>query len=217
MFALSRPTLRENESPPTPSETTPPMPTPQPRRRSAPPPEEPKKFPVLQVVLAVFIVAVGVGTLAWVFLSRPEKKKPVVQPPPVATKPAPKVETKPKSLLKEVPDEIKKEVYKRLSVHSDRVDKIERELITILTIEDPQERLDKINEKRDELSECAEGIDEILHDPKYAQYQTEEYGPYWGGQEKRQLYYTGKLNELKKHADRAFNEVKLKKDGAAVK
>lgn len=189
------------------------MPKPQPRRRNTPEPPAPSSFPVLQVVLGVFIIAVGVGTLGYVLLSRKEKPKPVViQPPPPETKPAPKVETRPAKLLKDVPDEVVKEVYQRLSEYSNRVDSIERALVEILKIEDPQERLDKINEKRDELSECAEGIYDVIHDPKYDPYKAEEYGPYWGGQEKRLLYYQGKLNELKKYADQAFYEVKNKKE-----
>jgi len=133
-----------------------------------------------------------------------------------STPPAPETELKPEPLVKEVPANIKKEVQERIDAYWIRLEKIEKEVVEVISkITDPEVRFDKINEARDQVSECAEGIYDVLHDNNYWPYRSDQ--RYWGAHEKRLVYLQSVLNDLKKKADQAFNEVKAKKEKESVK
>lgn len=191
------------------------MPTPQ-RPRRAPAPTPSKPFPVVQLALSGVVLLVGIGAVLWILLTGKEPEKPKPLPPPPATKPASKPASKPTgSLVKDLPPEIRKEIYDRLAKYSDRVDGLEKQEQAVEKESDAQKRLDGFREVQDAYSECAEGILEVLDDPKYEKWRkSEEYGPNFAGYEQRLKYYTSKMNMLKKKVSAAYNEVQVEKEKA---
>ncbi len=192
--------------------------------KGAPLDSAPAKAPVGQIALAGGLTVVGIGFAIYLFTSKKTAPEPPkAQEPPVieaeALPPAPEPVVKKSdsgTYLKELPPDVRKDVVGRLDALSMQIDPLERRELEVDKIEDPEKRREEYDLLRDEYAGIADGIIEVLEDPKYKTYTDDEaYGHNFASYRNRLKYYQSKLVSLRSKSNAAFNAIKNEdpKDG----